>query len=265
MQQFRRNNIRYRSASAKALEGYYNSKAFILNEIINKKHSFSETAKEILLLLFNTHNEGLSRIETLLLDKESVSFTDVEAIVTVLKENFQFVTTTFDQNIDIFDSNFIRHWMKIHKQPLHTLYSSAAEALNKIPILAFPHITESLVAYLSATMFELYELDCLLGSNIVKRRVTTNDSFPNGVILYMDDVTMTYGKQTGTIPEMERFLYYVETLIAEDTKSLVVEIRDYSKLFEDKLGSTKASSSLIKDLKANPIVSDVSLVKKVSA
>lgn len=265
MQQFRRNNIRYRSASAKALEGYYNSKAFILNEIINKKHSFSETAKEVLLLLYNIHTEGLSKIETLLLDKDSVAFSDVGEIVKILKENFHYATTTFDQNIDIFDSNFIRHWMKIHKQPMHTLYSSVEESLNKIPILAFPHIVECLVAYLSATMFELYELDCLLGSNIVKKRVTTNDSFPNGVILYMDDVTLTYGKQTGTIPEMERFLYYIETLIAEDTKSLVVEIRDYSKLFEDKTGATRASSSLMKDLKANPIVSDVVLVKKVSA
>jgi len=263
MTHFVRNNIRYRSASAKALEGFYNSKAFILNETISSKHGISETAREVLLLMFNTHNNVLYFVENQFLDKDVILADDTNIIGNELRKSFKGICEIFDKHIDIFDSNFIRHWIKIHQQLLFAFYHSIDCAAGKPPILAFSFITESLIAYLNATMFELFELDCLLGSNIVKRKVTSNQSFPDGLILYMDDLTQTYEDQTGVCSEVERLLYYVETLIS--VESFNIEVRDYSNRYEDTVGGTKASSNLLQKLKSFPFVKDVDLIKKVSA
>lgn len=257
---FVRNNIRYRSTAAKALEGFYNSKAFLLNESISSRNSCSETAKEVLLLMFNTYNEVLSFTENLLLDKAEVTQVDVDTIIAELQSEFEKICKIFDQHIDIFDSNFIRHWIKIHKQLLLNLYASVQAVVNHQPLLAFPIITESLIDYLGATLFELHELDSLLGSNIVKKRITTNQSYPDGLILYMDDATATYVEKTGVVPELERFLYYVETLI--DAEKFEICIKDYSTTSNDVSGTTSASSALIKKLREYPQVSEVTLVKK---
>lgn len=258
-EKFIRNNICFRSAAAKALEGYYNSKAYLLNEVISSKNSCSETTKEVLLLLFNTYNNVLFFAETQLLDKSTVSLDDVESITKELVNKFERICVIFDQNIDIFDSNFIRHWMKIHKQLLFALYHNVKGILNLQPIIAFPMLTESLTDYLNATLFELHELDSLLGSNIVKKRITTNDSLPNGLILYMDDLSAVYGEATGVGPEMERFLYYVDTLIDPDAK-FEVQVKDYSNRIEDSRGSN--SNALVRQLKGYPQVIEVLTIEK---
>lgn len=56
------NNIRFRSVSSKALERYYNSKSFILNVLIDEQRQFSQVAREILLLFFNSHSDLATRL-----------------------------------------------------------------------------------------------------------------------------------------------------------------------------------------------------------
>lgn len=225
---FVRNNIRYRSAASKALEGYYNSKAFILNELINPNNGFSETAKEILLLLFNKHADWLAFVEPLLLDKKSVSESDVAEMRQALVTVTQGISHIFEEHQEVFDAEFVRHWQHIHEQTQFTLHDAMGMAKGMPQIIAFPFATECLVEYLNTTLFELYELDCLLGSNIVKKRVSTNTTQPEKLIMFIDDATLRYRNLTGSQPEVDRFTYYVDELI-DVNHSFSVEVRDYSR------------------------------------
>jgi hypothetical protein len=259
---FVRNNISYRSACAKALEGFFCAKAFQLNQIISTRNAFSETPKEVLLLMFNTHNRALFFVETLLLDKKTVTLEDVNAIIGELKSQFQEMSDIFDQNINVFDSNFIRHWMQIHKQLLYFLYSGVESVMHSNPMLAFSMITQTMIDYLNATLFELYELDCLLGSYLAKKRITTNDSNPNVLILYMDDASQRYAVGTGLCPEIERLLYYVNTLIG--VTRFDVQIHNYMTRCDGEDGNNRLAIDLLLELKQMSYIDDVTISKKVS-
>lgn len=225
---FVRNNIRYRSATSKALEGYYNSKAFILNELISSKNGFSETAKEILLLLFNKNADWLAFVEPLLLDKKSVSDDDVSEMKNSLNSVQEEIDQIFKDHPEVFETEFVRHWQHIHEQTRHTMYDAINTAKGMPQIIAFPFATECLVEYLNTTLFELYELDCLLGSDIVKEQASTNHTQPDKLIMFIDDATLRYKNLTGIQPEVARFSYYVDELI-DVNRSFSVEIRDYSR------------------------------------
>lgn len=257
---FVRNNINYRASCAKALEGFFCAKAFQLNQIVSSRNAFSETPKEVLLLMFNTHNRALFFTENLLLEKKQVTFDDVNAIITELREQFAEMINIFDQNINVFDSNFIRHWMKIHKQLLYFLYNKVESVLHSPPTLAFAVITQALVDYLNATLFELYELDCLLGSDLTKKTITTNRSNQHSLILYMDDTSQLYFQNTGVCPEMERLVYYVKTLIS--VEKFDVQVHNYMRLSSNEAGD-KSASNLLFDLKQQSYINDVILHNKV--
>lgn len=231
---FVRNNIRYRSAASKALEGYYNSKAFILNELISRKNGFSETAKEILLLLLNKHADWLAYSEQLLLDKNSVSNEDARLMCASLQKVAQEVDAIFAEHDEVFDADFIQHWIKIRQPSVVTLCDSVMQAEGMTQIIAFPYATECLIEYLNATLFELYELDCLLGSNLVKQQQSSNCTQPEKLILCVDDMASRYHSLTGSRAELERFNYYVDVVI-DMSKDFSVELRDYSNQAENSL------------------------------
>jgi hypothetical protein len=224
---FIRNNIRYRSAASKAMEGYYNSKAFILNELINPDNGFSSTAKEVVLLLFNKHTDWLSYSEHLLLDKTVIGQDEIDSMQVSLGSIAIAINRTFNENSEVFDSLFIRHWTHIHYNNLRVMKSALAEAEGMPQIIAFPYAAECLVEYLNTTLFEIYELDCLLGSNFVKEQTTSNNSQPEKLILFIDDGSLSQRSAENKQPELERFTYYVDELIDKE-KRFCVEVRDYS-------------------------------------
>jgi len=224
---FVRNNIRYRSAASKAMEGYYNSKAFILNELIKSENGLSETAKEVCLLLFNKHSDWLAYSEHLMLNKVSIGTEEIGSMRFALDSIAVAIHRTFDENPDIFQPEFIKHWSYIHKQSLITLKARLDDAENMAQLIAFPYATECLVAHLNTTLFELYELDCLLGSDIVSKKLSTNDTQPNTLILFIEDGSLSSRPCRSIDPELNRYNYYAEHLIAPE-KKFAVEIRDYS-------------------------------------
>lgn len=257
MQSFVRNNIRYRSAASKALEGYYNSKAFILNELIDPKNGFDQSAKETLLLMFNKHAEWLLYVENLLLNRGVVGKEEIKLVIENLSCAFKSIIQIINQHGDVFDQEFIRPWLRIHRQVEIAVYDSIAHSEGMTQIIAFPYITECLISYLNATLFELYELDCLLGSNQVKTKASKNSTNPDRVILFVDDVTARYREISGRVPEIERLAYYVETFI--DQAKVDVEIRDYSTKREC---SGDVCVALVEQLEQLPYVASATTVKR---
>lgn len=225
---FVRNNIRYRSAASKALEGYYNSKAFILNELISPNNGFSGTAKEILLLLFNKHADWLTYVESLLLDKEKVSVDDVIGMKKGLDNVYDGVQQIFSDHPDVFEKDFVVHWTYIHELSMSALRESLLMAVGMPQIISFPFATECLVEYLNSTLFELYELDTLLGSNLVKTKLSTNDTQPDRLIMFIDDAGLRHRHQTGELAETRRFSYYIDNLL-DGKSNFSIELRDYSR------------------------------------
>jgi len=256
---FVRNNIRYRSAASKAMEGYYNSKAFILNELIKPTNGLSETAKEVCLLLFNKHADWLAYSEHLMLNKVSIGKEEICSIQFALDSIAIAIHRTFDENPDVFEPKFIKHWSHIHRQSLTTLKASLDDAENMAQLIAFPYATECLVAHLNTTLFELYELDCLLGSDIVLNKISTNYTQPDKLILFVEDGSLSSGPCMGIGPELDRYNYYMENLIDPD-KEFTVEIRDYSTGAENTNTRDYVCKELMAYLKAQPQINSVDIV-----
>lgn len=254
---FVRNNIQYRLIASKAIEGYYRSKAFILNELISPQNNFGSSAREIMLLLFNIHSESLVVIENTLLESHTVGAAESSAIHSEINRRFREVGRVFDQHMDVFDNNFIRPWLKIHKQVHMGFYEQLKCLAGMDRDLAFPYVTECIRIYLNAILFELYELDCLLGSTLVKRTVSTNNSNPDTLILFVDDLTKEYGEISKIDPEMERLKYYVTNLI-ESGKVFNVSIRDFrASITEDDSYCTKLQEALM----VKPYIKEVNIVR----
>lgn len=223
---FVRNNIRYRSAASKALEGYYNSKAFILNQLVTSDNGFGEEAKEILLLMFNRYADWLFYTETFLLDKKEISTEDANEIRLNLVEMSEEIETILSNNADVFTEEFVEHWTFIHQQKLEVLSGMILDVEGMTQIIAFPYITECLVEYLNSTLFELYELDSLLGSDVVRKKLSTNNKHPQTLMLHLDDISLQYSSNREVSAEVERIQYYESKLLDRRSK-IHVKVRDY--------------------------------------
>lgn len=222
------NNLRYRCSVAKTLEGFYNTKAFLLNQLCDESLRFSNTAKEILLVCLDKHNDWLGYVEYVLLGSENTTKDEIDSIKLALLRQARLTVRIFRENQHIFDSIFIEHWEKINQQNLDAFIDSVDECLDVQQLIAFPAIAEELMQYLNAILFEIYELDCMLGSNFVKNRLSKNNSSPETLLLYIDDGVLHLAASRNRNPSIERLQYYIKNLINENS-SFSVEIRDYSK------------------------------------
>jgi hypothetical protein len=258
---FVRNNIRYRSAAAKALEGYYNAKAFFLNDMIKQDNGFSETARELLLLLFNKHADWLSFSENRLLNKQYVSQQEVEDMKTHFLSEYDEIEKILKENDDVFNPVFIKHWFNVHRPIMDSMLESITKINGMSQIVGFPLATECLIDYLNVTLFEIHELDCLLGSNLVDEKVTDNTTHSESVLLFVDDVTLDLGYITGNRPEVQRLNYYVQNVLSID-KQFPIEIRDYAHLTSNKDKQTSVYSAIRTDLANFTRVTGVEFVRR---
>lgn len=206
---FVKNNIRFRSVAAKALEYFYNSKAFMLNDLILERNQFSEVARETLLLLFNGYSRFVNELESMMLNRYIMDSSDINQIVGHLESIHQTNCNVFDGHYNLFDPQFIRAWQKTHSQNQNALILRVKGILNLTQMEAYPSIVNSIVYALQATLYELYELDCLLGSNFVTKRCTCNRSNTNKLVAYVDDYALDYYSATGTFLLHERIQQYL--------------------------------------------------------
>ena len=259
--EFVRNNIRYRSAASKALEGYYNAKAFILNELISPKNDFGETPKELMLLLFNSHADWLHFAEHQLLDKDTLTQDDVRVLCDEHGRLMAAIWTIIDDRPEVFDRRFIQHWRTIHAPALAMFYTELESIIGITQIIAFPLLTSCLEEHLNATLFELYELDTLLGSDITRERLSTNQSCRDRLILFIDDTRLRYREHTNTSPEMDRFLYYADNII-NTVLQFRVEVRNYSSRAKHEGLFNLAFEELRKALEGMPCIEGVEMVHR---
>ncbi len=210
------NNIRFRSVSSKALERYYNSKSFILNVLIDEQRQFSQVAREVLLLFFNSYSDWASKVESLLLNRNTVEETDLQIIFRRFGEVVEANKNIFSIHSDVFLPQFLDVWGEVHKHIPLNFKRNVRKTVGMSQLEAYPLIIKALVSALQSTLFELYEVDCLLGSNLVARKISTNASMQDQLITYIDSGDLDYYRATGVFIVKERLDYYLANVILPD-------------------------------------------------
>jgi hypothetical protein len=257
------NNIRFRSVSSKALERYYNAKSFILNELVDEKNQFSETAREIMLLFFNNYSEWALKVESLLLNRTTITEDDVQIILTRYGELIESNKLIFGVHAEVFKPEFISVWGKNHKHIQRTFKDVIKSSVGLSQMQAYPIIIDALVSALQTTLFELYEVDCLLGSDLVLKKVTSNRTSVANLVTYVDECTENYYNKHGVNVIAERVRSYSDILKVPE---LDVVIKNYTQksvaLRESDLVGNVALTSLLREVQSLPGVKIIDVIQR---
>lgn len=221
------NNIRFRSVSSKALERYYNSKSFILTELIDERKQFSQVAREIQLLFFNSYSDWATKVESLLLNRNTVDESDIQIIFQRFGEIINSNKHIFKIHSDVFLPQFLEVWGAVHKHIPKNFKRRVRATVGMSHLEAYPKIIEALVGALQSTLFELYEVDCLLGSNLVPKPITSNRSQVDSLITYIGVDDLEYYKKTNIFIVKERLTHYLDKVLLPDIVVPVV-IKNYT-------------------------------------
>lgn len=204
------NNIRFRSVSSKSLERYYNVKSFVLSEMSDGRRQFSETARETMLLIFNSYSSWIIDVESMMLNRCEIS----ELMLDTIYEKQDSLISTYNAIMagtpGAFSPEFIKVWRQVHKYVIRHFRQQSESILGLNSMLAFPLLIDTLIDSLRATLYELYELDCLLGSELVSERVTTNRSHISNMLTYLTVSDLQCLKREGKLPILERLRVYEE-------------------------------------------------------
>ena len=202
------NNIRFRSVSAYSLEHFYSTKAYILNVVVTERNQFSETARETLLLLFNSYSSWATRIEYLFLNNHVLTRKEIDETLAeddkVQSEHLEI----FELYPDLFAPKFIDVWYTINVHTRNAFRSIIQSTEGQSHLEAYPIILAALSASLQNCMYELYEIDCLFGSDFVDDHCSTNKSNSNSILLYVDNFALDYYFKSGVFMCEERIKYY---------------------------------------------------------
>lgn len=218
------NNIRFRSVSSKAMSLFYGNKAFILNDLLMERNQFSEVARETLLLLFNSYTSWAQRVEYTFLNNSTVSEGAIEALLADDEKVQSYHLEIFELYPDLFCEKFVHPWYAVN---VHTraAFRAMIKSTNGMHTLeAFPIIVAGLSSMLQMCLYELYEIDCLLGSDYVPMQCTSNRSNADRLIVYIDNFTIDYYFQSGIFMCEERIKYYMTIACG----SFPVLIKNYS-------------------------------------
>lgn len=208
------NNIRFRSVSSKSLERYYNVKAFVLGEMADERRQFSEVARETLLLTFNSYSVWVLEVENLMLNCPEIT---EELLDLMLDKQVGLVASNnviLDTHTSVFTPEFIKVWRQVHVHVGLFFKQQAKTIVGLTPMEAYPILLDFLVSALRMTMYELYELDCLMGSDLVVDTVTKNRCHTSTLLTYVTPGDMSYYMSTGKFPILERLRVYEQTILA---------------------------------------------------
>lgn len=257
---FMSNNIKYRSVTAKALEGYYSTKAFILNELSDSRNDFSKGAREMLLMMLNNYKEWTDYTEQYLLDKKVVRQQDVEVVLANL-ERISFVNmTVFDSHPEIFPTELVSLWKKVGKNTIKYFYYRVQYAIGMDHLEAYPYLIDCLLDSLQITMYELYEIDCLLGCELLKtgRPITTNRSNPNRLVVIIDDKDIDALKALRVFDPLERLNTYIQYVEA-DSPVLLKNLSSSDVMFNS--GTGEITGDVVLSQQLSSLVSQFNIVE----
>lgn len=211
-----RNNIYFRIIACKALETYKNTQAFVLGDITNGKHKFSETPRELMLLMFDNWFRYLLFLERFSLSKhEPFTADDIERITIEAQVTIDTITEIALSNTDVFDNRFISIWRQTHKALDEYLFLSIAELAGQTNTNVFPNIVKSLSKCLNASLLELHEIDCLV--------------YKQQMFVSFDPVCLEYDTKTNKVMLVDRYKIYdryihtdlnVKVYVEENSKEL---------------------------------------------
>lgn len=221
------NNIRFRSVSSKSLERYYNVKAFVLAEMSDERRQFSVAARETLLLTFNSYSNWILEVENLMLNQSEIT---KELLYLMLSKQCGLVATNnviLDTHTQVFTPEFIQVWRQAHVHVNAAFKLRAKTIVGLTPMEAYPLLLDALVDALRMTMYELYELDCLMGSDLVIKPNTTNRCHTSNLVTYISPGDVGYYMSTGLFPILERLKVYEQTILPKDVVIPII-VKNYT-------------------------------------
>lgn len=204
------NNIRFRSVSSKSLERYYNVKSFVLSEMSDGRRQFSETARETMLLIFNCYSTWIIEVESMMLNRCEITDIMLETIFDKQDGLINTYSSIMASTPGAFSPEFVKVWRKVHPSVTRHFRQQAGEILGLNSMLAFPLLIDTLIDSLRTTLYELYELDCLLGSELVTEHVTANRCHISNMLTYLTAGDIRYLMREGRLPLLERLQVYEE-------------------------------------------------------
>lgn len=156
-------------------------------------------------------------------------------------------------------------WLRVHESTHAAFINRLNDAVGISQLEAYPVIIGALVSMLQATQYELYEVDCLLGSNFVNERCTSNRSNTNKLVAYVDNFAMDNYKATGVFLLQERLNAYLDVAC---TEKLPLVIKNYSSevisIEDSTIKGNEPLASLLKQLKNIVILEIVSVPPMVT-
>lgn len=160
------NNLQYRIISAKGLEAYKHSQAVTLNQLDDAGvHHFSRTAKEILLLKYDMWFDWLLQVEHDLRERQEFDLSARKTFTLsgdIVERRYISIMLTHPEN---FDQTYAKSWAHVHAG----VYDFLKESIHQYDAISitdlFTHISHVLITVMSATLFELHELDNIFYSD----------------------------------------------------------------------------------------------------
>ena len=208
------NNLKLRELSSRCIAKYKESQAFALSELSNNpRHSFSTTAKEVLLLNYDTWFIWLVEVEDVLRRHEGGD--SVAKIIMQVSDHLEEeYSNILREYKEVFNEEFILVWLDAHK----FMYAYLREKIKTLTSKSLPEfmliVTDTLISVMDNTLFELHEIDNLF--------------LGNTIFLSFDDICIDYQKVVGDNhcilgKRLEVYAKYFKELPKE------VIIKDYSK------------------------------------
>lgn len=257
------NNIRFRSTSSKVIERFYNAKSFILNEMLDERKQFSPTARELLLLLFNSYSGWILQVESLMLNKTVITEDDLNTIYEGQAATMASNEEILNIHDTLFVPEFVSTWKGVHVHVTNNFIRRVGETVGLTNLEAFPLLVDALIGGLQTTLFELYELDCLLGSNLAREVVTTNGRHQEHMITYVDSETLNHASATGVFALAERLKYYDEHVFRQDC-TIPLLVKNYTEesvaLKNGTVVGEQPLARLLTELMTNPRIKIVEII-----
>ena len=192
----------------------------MLNVVLMERNQFSETARETLLLLFNSYSNWATRIEYIFLNNHVLSQREIEATLAEEERVQSEHLEIFELYPDLFVPQFIEAWYTVNVHTRNAFRTVIKSTEGQSHLEAYPIILAALSASLQNSMYELYEIDCLLGGDFVQDQCSTNRSNSNRMLLYVDNFALDYYLKSGVFMCEERIKYY-NTLACRRLPTLV--------------------------------------------
>lgn len=162
---YQRNNIAFRRVSASHFVTFYQAKQFMLGEILdNDKHSFSPTAREILLQYFSVTTDILMLVEQEFI-KRSTGTVDsdvVDSCRNILRNGLLEMSNRVTLHPSDFDAKFAGIWTTILDATLDHIVSELVKVIAVDIYTSFGRLVQYVIGYLNHILYVLHEIDYLI-------------------------------------------------------------------------------------------------------